>query len=152
MIWTVSVSGNENISDEQILNVFSSLGVKPGAKRRDINAKEISDEALKIFDGDLSFAVVNLNGSNASVEVRESVPAPKIEDNETPCNIVCVGGRRSDKGTVVFRARGNKVRLCRAEGQSSHIRGKDKSRQDRISRTCGRQRVCGSRKKHFFRF
>ena len=88
MIWTVSVSGNENISDEQILNVFSSLGVKPGAKRRDINAKEISDEALKIFDGDLSFAVVNLNGSNASVEVRESVPAPKIEDNETPCNIV----------------------------------------------------------------
>lgn len=88
MIWTVSVSGNENISDEQILSVFSSLGVKPGAKRRDINAKEISDEALKIFDGDLSFAVVNLNGSNASVEVRESVPAPKIEDNETPCNIV----------------------------------------------------------------
>ena len=88
MIWTVSVSGNENISDEQILNVFSSLGVKPGAKRRDINAIEISDEALKIFDGDLSFAVVNLNGSNASVEVRESVPAPKIEDNETPCNIV----------------------------------------------------------------
>ena len=36
----------------------------------------------------MSFAVVNLNGSNASVEVRESVPPPKIEDNETPCNIV----------------------------------------------------------------
>lgn len=95
MIWTVSVSGNETISDEQILSVFSELGVRPGAKRRDINAKEISDEALKIFDGDLSFAAVNLNGSNASVEVRESVPAPKIEDTETPCNIVA-----SENGVV----------------------------------------------------
>ena len=107
MIWTVSVSGNENISDEQILNVFSSLGVKPGAKRRDINAKEISDEALKIFDGDLSFAVVNLNGSNASVEVRESVPAPKIEDNETPCNIVASEDGVVTKTESLVHAAGN---------------------------------------------
>lgn len=88
MIWTVSVEGNHKISEERIAEVFSSLGVTMGARRKSLDTTKIVDEALKAFEGELSWASVNLDGSRAVIEVRESIPVPPITDNKTPCNIV----------------------------------------------------------------
>lgn len=88
MIWTVSVEGNQKISDERITKVFSSLGIKMGARRKSLDTSHIADEALKQFEGELSWATVNIDGSKAVIEVRESIPVPPITDTKTPCNIV----------------------------------------------------------------
>lgn len=88
MVWTVSVEGNQKISEERISKVFSSLGVRMGARRKALDTAQIVDEALRQFEGELSWASVNLDGSKAVIEVRESIPVPPITDTKTPCNIV----------------------------------------------------------------
>lgn len=88
MVWTVSVEGNSTVSQEQIMTVFSELGVKMGARRKALDVKAIADEAVRRFDGALSWAAVNIDGSHAVIEVRESIPVPEIVDTSTPCNIV----------------------------------------------------------------
>lgn len=87
-LWTVRVEGNVRLSDERILAVFSELGVQVGASRAGLDAREIADEAIRRFDGTLSWAAVNIDGSGAVIEVRESIPAPEITDTSMPCNIV----------------------------------------------------------------
>lgn len=88
MIWTVSVEGNQKISDERISRVFSTLGVKMGVRRKSLDTAQIADEALKQFEGELAWVSVNLDGSKAIIEVRESIPVPPITDRSTPCNII----------------------------------------------------------------
>ena len=103
-IWTVDVVGNENVPAEDVISAFEQLGVKPGKLKSSVDADEISHEALLLLDG-IEWASVNLNGSNAEIEIKEKVAVPEIsEKSNDPTNIISsVSGvvRRIDlyKGT-----------------------------------------------------
>lgn len=87
MIWTVSVEGNDQIPEEQILAVAEDLGVKMGVRRKKLDAQSIADALLREIDG-LSWAALNIDASKAVIEVRESIPKPEISDTQTPANII----------------------------------------------------------------
>lgn len=87
MLWSVRVTGNESIPDEVILQTFSEYGVRVGVPKSRIDVKYAAEQALLSIDG-LTWASVNISGSNATIEVRENVSVPKLVDKTTPCNIV----------------------------------------------------------------
>lgn len=85
-LWTIEVSGNDKISDKEIIQVFEKLGVSTGAKISNIDVTAVQEQALEELD-ELSWLALNISGSTATVEVRESVKKPESQD-QTPCNIV----------------------------------------------------------------
>ncbi len=95
-IWVISVSGNENIPSEEIINSFYNLGVKTGAKKESLNVKEIASKALTEVEG-LMWNAVNLDGCRATIEIKEQVKKEIVpEEDETPSNIVA-----SNSGQII---------------------------------------------------
>lgn len=87
MIWTIDVQGNETVSDTEILSVFEELGVHVGARRSKIDVEEVQRTAARKLN-DLAWLALNIKGSAAVIEVRERIPAPKVENDTTPRNIL----------------------------------------------------------------
>lgn len=87
MLWTIDVQGNETVSDAEILAVFEELGVHIGARRSKIDVEEVQRTASRQLN-DLAWLALNIRGSAAVVEVRERIPAPKVENDTTPRNIL----------------------------------------------------------------
>lgn len=95
MIWSVSVSGNKTLSDEQILDAFEAVGVKVGARRSAISPSEAAYEAKKLLPK-IAWASVNIKGSRVEIVVSELSEAPEFPDSTTPCNIIA-----SQDGTIM---------------------------------------------------
>lgn len=87
MVWTVSVTGNESYTDEEILSLFSEYGVNVGVFKRSIDVRSVCEQAVKELDN-VSWAMVNIRGCAATVEIREGTEKPEIVDNDKPVNIV----------------------------------------------------------------
>lgn len=90
-IWYVEVSGNERFSSASIIEVFDSMGVSIGKRKKDIDTSQIQLKAYTDLP-DFSWIAINLDGSTARIEVREKVPVPEIADDKTPCNIKAAQG------------------------------------------------------------
>lgn len=95
MIWSVDVSGNNELTDEQVLEAFSETGVKVGAFKSKIDCSEAAYQATRKLP-ELSFASVNIIGSRAEIIVNERSEKPKFPDESKPCNIVS-----GENGTVL---------------------------------------------------
>ena len=86
-VWTIDVTGNENFTKNQIIEIAENYGIYPGAFKNNIDAKKIKTDIKSDVRG-ISWFSVNINGGNVSLEVTESRGSDKIIDIETPCNIV----------------------------------------------------------------
>lgn len=87
-IWSVDVIGNIRVPSEKIIAVFEELGVGKGASASKINIKETELAALDKLT-ELSWFNINISGSKALIEVRETVETPEIDKNDnTPADIV----------------------------------------------------------------
>lgn len=87
-IWSVDVVGNVRVPSETIIGVFEELGVKKGVagSKIDIGSTEIA--ALQKLP-ELSWLNINIVGSAARIEVRETVESPQLDgDTATPTDIV----------------------------------------------------------------
>ena len=87
MIWVVEVRGNENIPYDKVLETFADLGLKSGAKKSEIVPDDLQYIAEDEIDG-LSWIVVNISGSVATIELREKIDVPEIVDRDDICNVV----------------------------------------------------------------
>ncbi len=85
-VWNVSVLGNKNINEEEILSLVENIGVKNGALKRYIEPNTVENYILDEMPG-ISWASVNLMGSKVQIEIKERVEAPEIVKDESPCNI-----------------------------------------------------------------
>lgn len=90
-IWRVEIVGNETVPTNQLRETLSELGVRAGAFRRGINAREV-ERGMIIKNEGLRWAGVNLRGSRAVIEVREREDVPRPMDTDTPYNIVAKRG------------------------------------------------------------
>lgn len=113
-LWTIDVKGNKNVSDKQILQVFNKFGVEVGAKISDIDVKKVQDLALTELE-DLSWLAINMNGSTATIEVKESIKKPKLA-KKTPCNIVASYGGQIIKMEVYQGTRQQELGNAVAKG------------------------------------
>ena len=87
MVWTIDITSNSKVSDEEILAVLAEAGLKPGVFKDSINAPEIRFFALSQLP-DVTYLTVNLIGSSVQVDVTERVDKPEIPADETPCDVI----------------------------------------------------------------
>lgn len=92
-IWSIDVVGNERVSGEEILSVFEELGLKKGVAGAKIDLKSTEIAALQKLP-ELSWLNVNIDGSAARIEVRETIETPQTENSSTPSDIVAARNGR----------------------------------------------------------
>jgi similar to stage IV sporulation protein len=85
-IWAVNVDGNSYTKTDEITEVLSELGLRPGAFPLFLNVKSIEQQAL-IKLPDLSWITININGTEADVKVRERKYPPDVVPADMPCNV-----------------------------------------------------------------
>ena len=86
VLWDVRVSGNEQIGTAELKSILAECGLAEGAFLPGLDGDEIA-LALRRADGRVAYAAVNLRGTVAHVQIRESEPAPEKEA-KSPANLV----------------------------------------------------------------
>ena len=85
-VWTVEVKGNVVMSDSEVMEYFSSLGVRPGVRKKDIDPSAISLYILQ-NNSEIAWSSVNVTGSNAVIEIRETDVPDDLLDESKPYNV-----------------------------------------------------------------
>ncbi len=86
-IWSIDVIGNVRVPAETVLGVFEDLGVRRGVAGSRINISATEIEALRRLP-ELSWLNINISGSAALIEVRETVKSPELAEDGEPTDIV----------------------------------------------------------------
>lgn len=86
-IWNIEIVGNNNISNEEILNIVKDEGLEIGNLKSKVNLTDIV-EKIRMERSDISWVGIKLSGTNVKIEVVESDLAPDIIDENDYCNIV----------------------------------------------------------------
>lgn len=86
-IWDVSVTGNDKVATEVILEKLSENGIKPGALKFSINPDNVVDNIM-LGINDLSRISVSVRGTRVFVNVSERVKPPDLIDKNLPCDLV----------------------------------------------------------------
>lgn len=103
----VSVSGNERLSEREILEAAISSGVYFGVPRSEIRSEVIKNQLLSKLP-ELKWVGVNTAGCVAQISVRERAATENTMDDTVPGNIIAVSDGVISEMTVI---KGNPV--CR---------------------------------------
>jgi len=74
-IWDIQITGNDQIPAHEILQVMEEVGVGIGSFGPGIHPEVFRNQVLLLMD-DLAWITVNINGSRATVIVRERIHPP----------------------------------------------------------------------------
>ena len=86
-VWKIEVLGNEEVTDQQVIETAEQLGLKPGVLKNRLDVIRIADQITVQLE-QVSWAAVNLLGTVAEIEIVERVMPPELLDEESPCNVV----------------------------------------------------------------
>lgn len=86
-IWTVQVSGNQQMTQAEVLAIFSDLGVYSGARRSQIDIDQVENQAIQQLPN-LNWVTLNIHGSSAQIEIRESNEPPPVKNDPPAMDIV----------------------------------------------------------------
>lgn len=86
-VWSVDVSGNENISENEILETLESIGVKKGVLKKSLEVRKLAD-LFMIKRDDISWVGISVDGIRVNVKVIEKEEVPKKIDEKMACDIV----------------------------------------------------------------
>lgn len=86
-VWSLSIEGCDEETAAEVAAVAESFGLREGVRKGALpDGNTMRDELIYNIDG-INWAWVYLEGTHARIEVSENIPAPKIEDDNTPCNV-----------------------------------------------------------------
>ena len=85
-VWTVDVAGNERVEDAKILAALERVGIEEGVPIDSIDPANVR-QRLMLELPDLAWAAVNIEGTKATVDVKEVKQVPDKLDESTPCNL-----------------------------------------------------------------
>ena len=109
VILSFSVSGNERVSDEEILRVLAHHGVDIGTRALAVDQESLRNHVLLELH-ELSWLSVNVRGCTAHVQVVERQRPPAKYDPYTPANVVAA------KAGLVTEVRAFNGKNCVLEG------------------------------------
>lgn len=95
-VWNIEVTGETNISEQEILQDLYEFGLKTGISKRKINQRQIINK-IRLKRQDISWMGIDVKGTNVMVKIKESNKAPDIIDKSVFCNII------SDKTGIITK-------------------------------------------------
>ena len=90
LVWDIRVEGNTRISEGEVEHVLEECGLSVGSSHRGFDAGVIENRALILSD-DISWISVNIKGTVAEVEIRETAFAEESQ-SMTAANLVASQG------------------------------------------------------------
>ena len=86
-IWNIEITGNETVSEEEILSIVKNEGLEKGKLKSKIDPKKIV-EKIRLDRADISWVGIKISGTNVTIEIVEADMAPKVIDKNDYCNII----------------------------------------------------------------
>ncbi len=87
VIWRIDITGNETLTREDVIECLleNGMGVGDVISRVDTNSVE---QRVMINNDSISYVSINIIGTVATVEIRETIDTEIKEDNKKPANLV----------------------------------------------------------------
>ncbi len=113
-IWNIEVTGNEKLSDAEILSFLEKNGFHEGVWAKSADLDSLENLLLASFD-DIAWAQINRSGTYARVEIGEGVFPPDTVNKDEYCNltakkdgviikaVVYDGWQRADTGDAAVK-------------------------------------------------
>ena len=86
-IWNIEITGNDQISKEEILSKLAEYGIQEGKIKTNFDFERIKNE-IRLSREDLAWIGIDIKGTNVMVQIVESKQEPKIMDPNTYSNII----------------------------------------------------------------
>ena len=88
-IWSVKISGTEEISNTYLESLLSDNGISVGVWKNNLDVDQI-ERNIQRKCGDVRWMSINITGSLVTVEVKETYKKPKLDTTKNPCNVKAV--------------------------------------------------------------
>ena len=95
-IWDVRVSGNERVSYTELVDTLSECGLQIGSKITELDVDAIETRVLLECKA-VSWITINIQGTYANVQIRESGDQPNDKTEAKPSNLVAVRDGQIDR-------------------------------------------------------
>lgn len=86
-VWNIEITGNENISKEEILLALEEENLKVGTYKGRLNPNLVIQK-IRLKRDDIAWMGITIEGTNAKIEIKESTIAPNIISQNEYCNII----------------------------------------------------------------
>ena len=86
-IWNIEITGNEQISEKELIEVLNKNGLKQGSLKMKIDSKKII-EKIRLENEKISWIGIDIKGTNAKITISEATEKPEIVDENEYCDIV----------------------------------------------------------------
>lgn len=93
-IWTIQVTGNNQIDNNDILHFCEEKGLFLGAYKRKIDIKSIQSDLKNNFDT-VSWVNIKIDGTKATISLSENIQNQKTVENTIACDIIA-----KEKGVI----------------------------------------------------
>ena len=87
-IWCIEISGEEKIPEQDLVSKVNETGLNIGTFKPFFDETKAANSLAKNSNGTIDWAAINIKGSKAVVEIRESTKSNAEISEETPSNIV----------------------------------------------------------------
>lgn len=108
-IWNIEISGNINITKQEILKILEEKGFKIGSSKNDIDTNSVINK-IRLERDDIAWMGITVKGTNAIVKIKEADKAPKVLDENAYCNIIADKTRNDYKNKCSKRNSHSKAR------------------------------------------
>ena len=85
-VWSIEIVGLETISYSQLMSALEQNGLSIGTFKPTASFPAISRKTMLDIE-EIGWMSINVNGSHASVELKEKAKSPHVEDYHTPANV-----------------------------------------------------------------
>ena len=82
VIWDIRIDGERRLSEKEVIEILRENGLHVGSSKRGLDTDKIENRTL-IFSDDISWISVNITGTVAEVEIRETEPFPEEDESGT---------------------------------------------------------------------
>lgn len=86
-LWKIEISGNDKLSDAEILRKLSECGVDYGAYWPALSSDEIRSRIVAEMP-EIAWLSLNVRSSKAEIVIHERIDKPEIVNEKAPCDIV----------------------------------------------------------------